>query len=110
MLFHGSGRDFRLSRLETGGTVVGLLESFPYEQGSVRIEPGDVFLAFTDGISESMNSADEEWGEGPLIDTVKACSGLGPSEMITRIMQAADTFVAGAKQHDDMTLVVLQAA
>lgn len=107
MLFHGSGKDFRLSRLETGGTVVGLLESFPYEQASLKIEPGDVFLAFTDGISESMNSADEEWGEGPLIETVKACSGLSPSEMITRIMQAADKFVAGAKQHDDMTVVVL---
>ncbi len=66
-------------------------------------------IAFTDGISESMNSADEEWGEGALIETVKACSGLSPSETIARIMQAADGFVAGAKQHDDMTLVVLQA-
>lgn len=110
MLFHGTGKDFRLSRLETGGTVVGLLESFPYEQGSLRIEPGDVLIAFTDGISESMNSADEEWGEGPLIETVKACSDLSPAETITRIMQAADKFVAGAKQHDDMTLVVLRAA
>ncbi len=110
MLFHGSTGAWQLSRLETGGTVVGLLESFPYEQGIVRIEPGDVFIAFTDGISESMNGADEEWGEGALIETVKACAGLSPSEMITRIMQTADKFVAGAKQHDDMTLVVLRAA
>jgi sigma-B regulation protein RsbU (phosphoserine phosphatase) len=109
MLFHGTVKDLRLSRLETGGTVVGLLESFPYEQGSVSIEPGDVFVAFTDGISESMNSADEEWGEKALIETVKACSGLSPSQTIIRIMQAADAFVAGAKQHDDMTLVVLRA-
>jgi sigma-B regulation protein RsbU (phosphoserine phosphatase) len=109
MLFHNTGSEWQISRLETGGTVVGLLESFPYEQGSLTIEPGDVFLAFTDGISESMNGADEEWGEKPLIETVKACSGLSPAETITRIMQAADKFVAGAKQHDDMTLVVLQA-
>jgi sigma-B regulation protein RsbU (phosphoserine phosphatase) len=86
-----------------------LLESFPYEQGSLSIEPGDVFIAFTDGISESMNGADEEWGEKALIETVKACSGLSPSQTITGIMQAADKFVAGAKQHDDMTLVVLRA-
>jgi phosphoserine phosphatase RsbU/P len=110
MLFHGSGKDVTPFRLEVGGTVVGLLESFPYEQGNLTIEPGDTFLAFTDGISESMNAADEEWGEGPLIETVKACSGLSPSETITRIMQAADQFVAGAQQHDDMTLVVLRAA
>ncbi len=109
MLFHRSVGAWQISRLETGGTVVGLLESFPYEQGSLKIEPGDVFIAFTDGISESMNGIDEEWGEKALIDTVKACSGLSPSETIARIMQAADKFVAGAKQHDDMTLVVLQA-
>jgi len=73
------------------------------------IAPGDVLVAFTDGISEAMNNADEEWGEKALIETVKACSDLSPSATITRIMQAADTFVAGAKQHDDMTLVVLRA-
>jgi sigma-B regulation protein RsbU (phosphoserine phosphatase) len=109
MLFRGSAGTWKVSRLETGGTVVGLLETFPYEQGSLKIEPGDLFIAFTDGISESMNGADEEWGEAALIETVKACSGLSPSETITRIMQAADRFVAGAKQHDDMTLVVLRA-
>jgi len=109
MLFHRSAGAWQVSRLETGGTVVGLLESFPYEQGTLKIEPGDVFIAFTDGISEAMNNADEEWGERALIEIVKTCSGLSPSEIISRIMQAADTFVAGAKQHDDMTLVALRA-
>lgn len=108
MLFHRSNGQWKLSRLEIGGTVVGLLESFPYEQGTLRIEPGDVFLAFTDGISEAMNNSDEEWGEDRLIETVETCAGLSPSETIAHIMQAADTFVAGAKQHDDMTLVVLR--
>ena len=109
MLFHRSAGEWQLARLETGGTVVGLLKSPGYEQASLKIEPGDVFIAFTDGISEAMNNADEEWGEAALIETVKACSGVTPSETITRIMQAADRFVAGAKQHDDMTLVVLHA-
>jgi phosphoserine phosphatase RsbU/P len=109
MLFHCSAGQWQLSRLETGGTVVGLLESFPYQQSTLIIEPNDVFIAFTDGISEAMNNSDEEWGEERLIETVKVCAGLSPSETIARIMQAADTFVAGAKQHDDMTLVVLRA-
>jgi phosphoserine phosphatase RsbU/P len=109
ILFHCAAGDWQLSRLETGGTVVGLLESFPYEQASLTIQPGDVFIAFTDGISEAMNNADEEWGEERMIETIKSCTGLTPSETISRIMQAADSFVAGAKQHDDMTLVVLRA-
>lgn len=109
MLFHCSNGQWQVSRLETGGTVVGLLESFPYQQACLTIEPEDVFIAFTDGISEALNSSDEEWGEERLIETVEACTGLSPSETIAHIMQAADTFVAGAKQHDDMTLVVLRA-
>ena len=109
MLFHCSGGEWTVTRLETGGTVVGLLESFPYQQATVTITPGDLLIAFTDGISESMNGADEEWGEERLKETVKGCAGLSPTEAIAHIMQTADKFVAGAKQHDDMTLVVLHA-
>ena len=108
MLFHHSQGQWSVSRLEVGGTVVGLLESFPYQQATLTIAPGDIFIAFTDGISEAMNGADEEWGEAQLMETIKRCAGLRPAEIIPRIMQAADTFVAGAKQHDDMTLVVLR--
>ena len=109
MLFHRSAGEWQLSRLETGGTVVGLLESFPYQQGVVTIAPGDLFVAYTDGISEAMNNADEEWGEERMMAAIRNCAGLSPSETIARLMQAADGFVAGAKQHDDMTLVVLHA-
>jgi sigma-B regulation protein RsbU (phosphoserine phosphatase) len=107
MLFHRAGGEWQVIRLEAGGTVVGLLESFPYQQDALKIEPGDIFVAFTDGISEAMNHSDQEWGEDNLISAVKSCSGLSPSEMIARILQSADIFVSGAKQHDDMTLVVL---
>jgi len=109
LLFHCSAGGWEISRLEAGGTVVGLLESFPYQQDSLPIAPGDIFVAFTDGISEAMNHADEEWGEQQLIETIKSCGELGPSEIMACILQAADSFVAGAKQHDDMTLVVLRA-
>jgi len=110
MLFHCQAGAWQVSRLEAGGTVVGLLADFPYEQAAIKIQPGDLLIAFTDGISEAMNKADEEWGEKSLIDTVTNCAGLNPSEIITRIMQAADEFADGAKQHDDMTLVVLRAS
>jgi phosphoserine phosphatase RsbU/P len=109
MLFHRSNGKWQVFRLETGGTVVGLLESFPYDQGVVTIAPNDIFVAFTDGISEAMNKADEEWGEERMIAAIHGCSGARASDMIARIMQDADTFVAGAKQHDDMTLVVIRA-
>jgi len=109
MLFHLREGASQITRLDATGTVVGLLENFPYQQCSLSIAPGDVFVAFTDGISEAMNNADEEWGEERLQQVIEKCDGISPSEMIARIMQAADMFVAGAKQHDDMTLVVVRA-
>jgi len=109
MLFHCANGTWQVSRLETGGTVVGLMQTFPYEQSAVPMGAGDVLVAFTDGISEAMNDRDEEWGEEKLVETVKCCANLSAPEMITRIMQSADGFVAGARQHDDMTLVVLRA-
>jgi sigma-B regulation protein RsbU (phosphoserine phosphatase) len=79
-----------------------------FEQAAVNLKCGDILVAFTDGVSEAMNPADEEWGEDRLIEAVQACDGLNAAEMIARIMDAADTFVAGARQHDDTTLVVMR--
>lgn len=109
MLFHCYDGRWDMKRLDVGGTVVGLLESFPYQQGCVTLHSGDLLIAFTDGISEAMNQADEEWGEEQLMASVERCDGLPARGVLERIFQDADTFVAGAKQHDDMTLVVLRA-
>jgi phosphoserine phosphatase RsbU/P len=109
MLFHCSTGQWMVTRLDIGGTVVGLLETYPYQQGAVSLAAGDILVAYTDGISEAMNSADEEWGEARMTETVEACGGLTAREVLDRIFKDADAFVAGAKQHDDMTLVVLRA-
>jgi len=94
-------------RLETGGTVVGLLAQ-SYQQDSFSLMPGDLVVLFTDGVSESMNGREEEWGEARLIELAKTCDGLPASEAMGRIFAAAEAFAAGASQHDDMTLVVLR--
>ena len=65
-------------------------------------------MLFTDGVSESINTRDEEWGEDRLIEFAKTCHGLPAFEALTRILAAAGAFAAGAPQHDDMTLVVLR--
>ena len=70
---------------------------------------GDVLVAFTDGISEAMNHDNAEWGEERLRETIEAGAGLTADQMLQQVFQAADAFVAGAKQHGDMTLVVLRA-
>jgi sigma-B regulation protein RsbU (phosphoserine phosphatase) len=93
--------------LETGGPVIGLLRQC-YQQGSFVLKPGDLLALFTDGVSESMNTRNEEWGEARLIEVAKTCHGVSACEAMTRILAAAEAFAAGAPQHDDMTLVVLR--
>jgi len=108
MLFRREAGAWSLTRLAAGGAVVGLFDSFRYTQESIDLKPGDLLIAFTDGISETMNAGEEEWGEESFVESLKACAGIPAAEILSAIMQAADTFAGGAKQHDDMTLVVLQ--
>ncbi len=95
--------------LEATGTVIGLLQDADYSQATIQLQPGDVLLAFTDGISEAMNHSDEEWGEDRM--TAIAQTRIGQpnctaQHLLTCILDAADAFTAGAPQHDDMTLLV----
>ena len=108
IILRKSDAEWQTLRLEEGGAVVGLLPNFPYTQATVQLEVGDLLLAFTDGISEAMNSADEEWGEERLIETSKSCEGMNAAEILARVVQGADEFAAGAPQHDDMTLIVIR--
>jgi phosphoserine phosphatase RsbU/P len=109
ILIHGFDGNSTVTRLEPGGTVIGLLEGAGYEQGSVMLRPGDVLVAFTDGISEAMNLQDEEWGEDHLLDTISGHRSASAQELLEYLFDAATRFAGAAPQHDDMTLVVLRA-
>ncbi len=99
-------RGGQLLRLEKGGPPVGLFGFARYEQEEIRLEPGDLLVLYTDGISEAENCAEAEWGEDALLATARTSMSLPPAETIARIMREADAFAGGAPQHDDMTLVI----
>jgi sigma-B regulation protein RsbU (phosphoserine phosphatase) len=101
-------RDGEVLRLEEGGPVVGLFKPSRYSQACVQMASGDVMVLFTDGISEAMNLADEEWDEERLMASVRACWRRPAIEMIDCLMQDADAFVSGAPQHDDMTIMIVK--
>jgi sigma-B regulation protein RsbU (phosphoserine phosphatase) len=95
-------------RLEEGGTVVGLFPDYPYREGHIALESGDVFVAFTDGISEAMNKMEEEFDEERLMQALRLCPARSAADIITYILTEVDGFTAGANQHDDMTVVVVR--
>jgi len=76
-------------------------------QGEIALRPGDLIAGFTDGISEAMNNSEEEWGEEAMLATIKKQFGRCPREIIESVVAEADKFADGAKQHDDMTMIVL---
>jgi len=101
-------RGDQILRLEEGGPVVGLFGPARFTQGIFQVEAGDVLVGFTDGISEAMNSADDEWGEEALGVFLQQHRGDTARELIPKIVAAADAFANGAPQHDDMTLIVVR--
>jgi phosphoserine phosphatase RsbU/P len=103
-----SNHGYEVFRLGASGPPVGLLPKSRYEQESFALQPADLLVLFTDGISESMNSDDEEWGEERLIELAKTCTGMPAIEAMNCIVAAAQSFATGAPQHDDMTEVVLR--
>jgi sigma-B regulation protein RsbU (phosphoserine phosphatase) len=105
MLFRTSGG---IERMRATGPVVGLVEAGRFEQKSVVLAPGDVLLVYSDGISEAMNAAEEEWGEDRLAAAAGAADPRAANELIDHLFTSADAFAAGAMQHDDMTLVVVK--
>ena len=101
-------RGTEVIRLEASGPVVGLLARAAYKQETIHLQPGDIFIGYTDGISEAMNPAEEEWGEDQMIAAAAACSHMDANVMIDNLMAKADEFASGATQHDDMTLLIVK--
>jgi phosphoserine phosphatase RsbU/P len=101
-------RGGKVIRLEADGPVVGLLPFAPYTEQTLTLEPGDLLVLYTDGISEAMTHDDEEWGEERMIAAAVKVRDQSAEEILQSIFAATDAFTAGAPQHDDMTLLVLK--
>ncbi len=78
------------------------------EESRIDIHSGDVAVLFTDGVSEAMNDANDLFGETRLQQVIAAHGDLPPDALRDRIVQAIETFVGPADQHDDMTMVLLR--
>jgi sigma-B regulation protein RsbU (phosphoserine phosphatase) len=92
-------------RLETGGTVIGFFPEAPYQQETVHMFPGDILLIYSDGVSEAMNSHEEEFGEERLAALVASNKELSAVALRDLILENIADFVGEAPQHDDLTLV-----
>ena len=99
-----TGQHYRNIRLESGGPWLGMLRRSPYREGVISLGPGDLLVAYTDGLCETTNPQGEEWGWQRFLDSLEIGPQRRAREMVSRVFAAADEFAAGAPQLDDMTL------
>jgi serine phosphatase RsbU (regulator of sigma subunit) len=111
-LIHMEARTGRTQVLAPPGLGLGLDRGERFEaileEMEVPLAPGDLFLFFTDGLSEAMNTGAELFGEGRLRQILERSEGLGSEELRERILDEVQRFVGDAAPHDDMTMVVLK--
>src|SRR5436305_7881913 len=94
---------------ERGGVPLGMFRDSRYYEYFETIEPGQVFVLYTDGVTEAMNSTDEEYGRDRLVAAVRACRELPAREMIDFIHRDLTVWTDGRGAHDDVTFFIIKA-
>lgn len=98
--------------VDSGGTAIGLMEPDIFDdiitETTVQLEPGDMVVAYTDGVTEAMNPDHEEWGVDQFLEACSVGSKGGSNSLLSNVQQRINRFVGDHTQYDDMTLLALQ--
>ena len=97
--------DNTITRLGATATVLGIFKKWDCEVGECQVEPGDTLALYTDGITESFNRDNEEFGEQRLLDSLARHRALTPPAALTSIVDEVLRF-SPHEQHDDITLIL----
>jgi predicted permease len=100
--------DADIQELASGGTVVGMFPEMGYEESTVDLCPGDVLLAFTDGVTEAHSPDSVEFGEDKLKAVLGRVAHLPADQICASIAAELKQWIKDAEQYDDLTLVVMK--
>jgi sigma-B regulation protein RsbU (phosphoserine phosphatase) len=96
-------------RLDRGGSVVGLLDDLAYDEGTITLDPGDILIAYSDGVTEPENEFGE-FGEERLIEMVQRHRHLPLAAISQQVLQSLRAWIGEQEQPDDITLVLARQA
>jgi predicted permease len=100
--------DGGMQELSAGGAVIGLFPHMEYQEGTVDLHPGDVLVAFTDGVTEALNLKEEEFGEERLKEAIRDVAHLPAQDISTRLAEQLRAWIKDTAQYDDLTFVVMK--
>jgi phosphoserine phosphatase RsbU/P len=93
-------------QLAGGGVILGILPGAAYKETIAQMQPGDVLVMFSDGVTEAVSPADEDFGEARLAEVVAKLRDRPAPEIIEAVEVAVNEFTQGAPAADDITLVI----
>jgi len=90
---------------DVSGPLVGVIDEAEFNECETTLEPGDLCLLYTDGVSEAMNAAKELFGETRIESTMRTLAGKTPKETLQVFIQALETHRKDYVQSDDITML-----
>jgi sigma-B regulation protein RsbU (phosphoserine phosphatase) len=95
-----------MERLPSCGTILGIFPDLGYDVKQCRLERGDALTLFSDGVTEELSPAGEEFGEARLADLIVRSAPAGATKLLDDIRQAVVAWAAGAPAADDITVLI----
>src|SRR5690606_3879860 len=96
---------------DSSGTALGLMDPELFDnlinEVEIQLNPGDTVVGYTDGITEAMNSAKDEWGLDAFVEACGLSASEGANSLLNNVRQRIQRFVGDLPQYDDMTLLAL---
>jgi sigma-B regulation protein RsbU (phosphoserine phosphatase) len=96
-----------VEKLHASSYPLGMLADAEYEEGAVEMQPGEIMLAYSDGLTEALNEQGEEFGVERLERLLPELRGRSPEEIGARVLQAAEEFMGGVRPGDDLSLAII---
>lgn len=107
-----SGEHGRFTVVDSSGMAIGIADPATFEhqlrKTSLRLQPGDIVVAYTDGITEAMNMQEEEWGMERFMAAIRTAAEEGAHSVLNNVRERLIRFVGNHPQYDDMTLIALR--
>ncbi|MGJ0508356.1 MAG: PP2C family protein-serine/threonine phosphatase [Methylocystis sp.] len=95
-------------RLASTGLPLGIDADCVSRAAACRLDPGDKLILITDGVTEAMNAAMEEFGDARFVEAVERAAHMPPSQLLTALVATVDDFVGGVEQADDIGCLVME--
>jgi sigma-B regulation protein RsbU (phosphoserine phosphatase) len=95
-----------VERLAPGGLILGLFERLTLSDETLHLESGDTVVAYTDGLTDTVNHRDEAYGHSRLADTLDSAPAAA-RDVLAHILKDLEAFAGPAPQPDDITLLIL---